>query len=104
MKLCQTCPYIIRLRTSAVNFLHQTPFPLKNAVFWDVMPCSSRRTDVSDERVASITVKSIRELGTLAVTSKRRFSHEPHGVTSQKMAFFIVTAVKNSKSYIALTG
>jgi hypothetical protein len=27
---------------------------------------------------------------------KRRFLQEPHGVTSQKMPFFIVTAVKTS--------
>jgi hypothetical protein len=29
--------------------------------------------------------------------SKRKFLQEPHGVTSQKTAFFIVTAVKTSK-------
>jgi hypothetical protein len=29
-------------------------------------------------------------------SSKRRFLHEPHVVISQKMAFFIVTAVKTS--------
>jgi hypothetical protein len=28
------------------------------------------------------------------VPPKRRFLQEPHGVTSQKTAFFIVTAVK----------
>jgi hypothetical protein len=28
----------------------------------------------------------------------------PHGVTSQKRAFFVVTAVKNLKLYIILTG
>jgi hypothetical protein len=30
------------------------------------------------------------------VPSKRRFLSEPHGVTSQKTAFFIDTAVKTS--------
>jgi hypothetical protein len=35
---------------------------------------------------------------------KRLFLKEPHGVTSQKTPFFMVTAVKNLKSYIALTG
>jgi hypothetical protein len=30
------------------------------------------------------------------VPPKRRFLQEPHGVTSQKTAFFIVTAVKTS--------
>jgi hypothetical protein len=29
---------------------------------------------------------------------------EPHGVTVQKTTFFIVTSVRNLKSYIALTG
>jgi hypothetical protein len=40
---------------------------IKNAVFWDVTPCSS-----------------------VAVW----FLHEPHGITTQKTAFFIVTDVK----------
>jgi hypothetical protein len=30
------------------------------------------------------------------VSEKRRFVQEPHGVTSQKTRFFIVTAVKTS--------
>jgi hypothetical protein len=38
-------------------------------------------TDVSEERIASIF---------------RKISHDLHGATSQKMAFFIVTAVKTS--------
>jgi hypothetical protein len=58
------------------------------------------RTDVSEERIASIIrVKIIGDLGKkLAVTSnrstlrcvppKRRLLQEPHGVTSQKTAFF----------------
>jgi hypothetical protein len=59
------------------------------------------RTDVSEERITSIMVTRIGALGsTLAVTSnpkyaakeyvlpKRRFSEEPHGVTSHKPAFF----------------
>jgi hypothetical protein len=71
------------------------------------------RTDVSEELSASIIrVTRISELGTtLVVTSslilvtlmmealsppKRQFLLEPHGVTSQKTPFFIVTAVKNS--------
>jgi hypothetical protein len=32
-----------------------------------------------------------------------RTLEEPHGITSQKTLFFIVTAVKNLKSYIELT-
>jgi hypothetical protein len=40
------------------------------------------------------------------VPPKRRLLQEPHGVTSQKTALFIVTAVKgtNLKTYMALTG
>jgi hypothetical protein len=54
------------------------------------------RTDVPEELSASfIRVTRIVELGTmLAVTSNRRIL--PHGVTSQKIPFFIVTAVKTS--------
>jgi hypothetical protein len=60
------------------------------------------RIDVSEELSASIIwVTRIGALGiTLAVTSKRRtlrrFLQEPHGVSSQKTLFFIVTAVKTS--------
>jgi hypothetical protein len=67
------------------------------------------RTDISEEPGASfIRVTRIGELGaTHAATSnrvrceeipipKRRFLQEPHGVTSQKTPFFIVTAVKTS--------
>jgi hypothetical protein len=46
---------------------------LKNAVFWDVTPCGFVRTDVSEERIASIMrEKRIGEIGTtLAVTTNR---------------------------------
>jgi hypothetical protein len=65
------------------------------------------RTDVSEERIASIiTVTRIGELGTtLAVTSnlstlrkvgKVGYLQQPHGVTLQKRAIFIATAVKTS--------
>jgi hypothetical protein len=77
-------------------------------------------TKVSEEHVASIIrVKRISELGTTTearcegmhvvfiwfvspwwwrwhVPPKRQFSQEPHGITSQKMSFFIVTTVKTS--------
>jgi hypothetical protein len=46
-------------------------FPLKNGVFWDITPCGSCK-------------------------NRHRFVQEPHGVTSQKASFFIVTAVKTS--------
>jgi hypothetical protein len=62
------------------------------------------RTDVSEELSASIiSVTTIGDLGTLVVTSNRRyvtpqhrFLQDPHGIISQKMAIFIVTAVKTS--------
>jgi hypothetical protein len=66
------------------------------------------RTDVSEELSASlIRMTRIGELGTtLDVTSNRtsceeiprlrRFLQEPHDVTSQKTAFFIITALKTS--------
>jgi hypothetical protein len=56
------------------------------------------RTYDSEERIASIiSVKKISELRMLGyVPPKRRFLQEPHGATSQKTAFFIVTAVKTT--------
>jgi hypothetical protein len=63
------------------------------------------RSDVSKELSASfIRVTRIGELGkTQAATSNRRtlrsvrrFLQEPHGVTTQKTPFFIVTAMKTS--------
>jgi hypothetical protein len=69
-------------------------------------------SDVSEELSASfIRVTRIGELETaLALTSNRRtlrrntkyFLQEPHGVTSQKTKFFIVTAVKTSNRNIGL--
>jgi hypothetical protein len=76
---------------------------MKNAVFWDVTPLALVKTDVSEDRIASIIkVTRINELGErLAVTSnrrtlrkntyfptKRRFLQEPYGIKSQKTAFF----------------
>jgi hypothetical protein len=72
------------------------------------------RTEVSEETGASfIRVTRIGELGTTqAATSNRhklrrntkvppknRFLQEPHGVTSQKTPFFIVTDVKTSNLF-----
>jgi hypothetical protein len=66
------------------------------------------RTDVSEESRDSIIWVSVDNLGTTlalnsnglklrrnrhCVTLKRRFLQEPYGVTSQKTAFFIVTAM-----------
>jgi hypothetical protein len=50
---------------------------MKNAVFWDVAP---RGSNVSEERIAYI----IRRYS----PPKGRFLKKPHGVTSQKTAFF----------------
>jgi hypothetical protein len=46
---------------------------MKNGVFWDVTPCGSSKTDVSEEPGASfIRLTRIGELGTtLAATSNR---------------------------------
>jgi hypothetical protein len=54
------------------------------------------RTDVSEDLSAS-TIRVIR-IGELVhlVPPKRLLLQEPHGVTSQKTAFFIVTTVKTS--------
>jgi hypothetical protein len=39
---------------------------LKKAVFWDVAPCGSVRTDILEERVAStFKVERMSELGTI---------------------------------------
>jgi hypothetical protein len=61
------------------------------------------RTHVSEEHITSIIrVTRISELGTmLAVTGnqstlQRSTLQEPHPITFQKAAFFIVTAVKTS--------
>jgi hypothetical protein len=48
---------------------NETVHLLKNGIFWDVTPCGS---------------------------CKSWFLQEPHGVTSQKTPFFVVTAVKTS--------
>jgi hypothetical protein len=86
---------------------------MKNAVSWNMIPCDSLRTDVSEERITSIIrVKRISKLGTrLAASmliianipsslilftlmmeaihaSETFFLQEPHGVISKKTAFF----------------
>jgi hypothetical protein len=61
-------------------------------------------TDVSEERIASIfRVEEKRRKSTSEepacrqyIPPKRRLTHYLHGATSQKTAFFIVTAVKTS--------
>jgi hypothetical protein len=62
-------------------------------------------TDDSDEHIPSIV--KLTRIGVLGITltvcsaPKRRFLQDPHGVTSQKTAFFIVTATKTS-NYISI--
>jgi hypothetical protein len=63
---------------------------LKNGVFWDVTPCGSCKTDVSEEPSASfIRVTRIGEPGTtLAATSNRRtlrrYTNISLGISSQR--------------------
>jgi hypothetical protein len=53
------------------------------------------RTDVSEECSASI--RRVARIGdTLMMEALRLFLQEPHDVTSQKMAFFIVATVKTA--------
>jgi hypothetical protein len=45
---------------------------MKNAVFWDIMPCGSVTSYVSEDLVASIIrMTRIGELETLSITSNR---------------------------------
>jgi hypothetical protein len=86
---------------TAVKTLNQTVIHvLKYTVFWDVAPCGSfknrwfggichlhfqgRRNNMSEEVLDCCQASS------------RRFLQDSHGTTSQKTAFFIVTAVKTS--------
>jgi hypothetical protein len=91
---------------------------MKNAVFWDVAPCRSfefnrrlgrtcsphlqgrkireRETSVSSLLPPTHAGSSLADFSTLKMEAKRRFTQDLHGATSQKTAFFIVTAVKTS--------
>jgi hypothetical protein len=55
--------------------------------------------DISEQRIASI-IPIMEEIR----SPKRPFLQEPHGVTSQNRASFIVTAVQTSNLNIAITG
>jgi hypothetical protein len=52
------------------------------------------RTDVSEERIASFI--GVTGINGIKVSYYYQPHHWLHGVASQKTAFFIVTAVKNS--------
>jgi hypothetical protein len=68
---------------------------MKNAVFWDVTPCGSCKNRQFGGRIASII--RVTRIGDLGTTLKNGvFWFKPHGVTTQKTPFFIVTAVKIS--------
>jgi hypothetical protein len=72
---------------------------MKNAVFWDVTPCGSRR----NRRFGgnhSHDHQDVKNLRARNISSNQQLKHtvlkEPHDLTSQKTALFIVTAVKTS--------
>jgi hypothetical protein len=83
----------------------------KNGVFWDVTPLR-RNTNFFAACVGCWLQLALflvhRFLSpwwrTRWVPPKRRFLQEPHGVTSQKTSFFIVTAVKTSNLTSGLHG
>jgi hypothetical protein len=97
-----------KLHNEELHNLYSSPIIIRRMVSSGILRrVALVRTDVSEELSASfITVTRISELGTtLALTSNRRtlrrntkrlFLQEPHGATSQKTPFFIVTAVKFS--------
>jgi hypothetical protein len=65
---------------------------MKNSVFRDVTPCGSCK----NRRFGGTWLLLHQGDKNLWTRNKRRFLQEPHGVTSQKTPFFIVTAVKTS--------
>jgi hypothetical protein len=66
---------------------------MKNAVFWDVKPCGScNNLSYGGTYHLHHQGENMSELG----GDTHRFLQEPQGITSQKMAFFIVTAMKTS--------
>jgi hypothetical protein len=76
-----------------------TPVTVKNAVFWDVTPCGSIRTDVSEELTAPIMrMTRIGELETaLALTSNRRMLRKKSKVLVNYVRFegFTPVTMKN---------
>jgi hypothetical protein len=80
----------------------QNIYVVKNAVFWDVALCRSyvnRRFGGRYRHLLTLVPRSRIFLPwrwRRYVPPKRRFKQDLHGATSQKTAFFIVTAVKIS--------
>jgi hypothetical protein len=57
---------------------------MRIAKFWDVIPCGACRTDVSEERSASvIRATRIGVLGTLAVNRRLMLCEEMTSISSQ---------------------
>jgi hypothetical protein len=98
-----------------VRFEVFTAVTMKNGVFWIVTQCGSckNRRFGGTWSLSGTFLRSVRRLlvaacvvpsAPIVVTlmkeapgsPKRRFLQEPHGVTTQKTPFFIVTAVKTS--------
>jgi hypothetical protein len=66
---------------------------MKNAVFWGVALCGSCKNG----RFGEADRRARNDVGSNSNRSTRAcFLQESHGVTSQKTAYFIVTAVKSS--------
>jgi hypothetical protein len=73
---------------------------MKNAVFWDVSPCGFLRTDLLEERIASINrVTRIGESGTtLALTSNRRTLRRMASSGMLRRAVLVRTDVSEERS------
>jgi hypothetical protein len=74
-----------------VRFEVFTAMTMNNAIFWDVTPCRSyvNRCFEGTYRL-HLQRRKIRERGTrVSRSSKRRFTQDLHGTTSQKTAFFV---------------
>jgi hypothetical protein len=81
---------------------------MNNAVFLDVPPCGSckngrfgRTYHLQHKGEKNRRARKNKYLASEAcceenISSKRRFLFDPHSDTSQKTAFFVVTAVKTS--------
>jgi hypothetical protein len=82
---------------------YSSTLKLKNGVFWVVTPCGSCK----NHRFGG-TWRLLHQGDKNRCTRrrqfppKRRFLQEPHGVTTQKTPFFIVTAVKTSNLTLKL--
>jgi hypothetical protein len=74
--------------------------PLKDAVLWDVRPCGSCKNRRFGRRYHLHHQRDKNRRARINVSSKLQTKHdakllqEPHGVTSQKMTFFIISPRK----------